>query len=53
MGRRKPLRRYLLAYDAVNMQDWQIAEAAEVNMPGPDEWRDKLSDFEGRDFPKS
>jgi formyltetrahydrofolate synthetase len=31
-----------LAYDAVNMADWQIAEAAEVNMPGPDEWREKL-----------
>jgi len=24
------------------MADWQIAEAAEVNMPGPDEWREKL-----------
>jgi len=24
------------------MKDWQIAEAAEVNMPSPDEWRDKL-----------
>jgi formate--tetrahydrofolate ligase len=24
------------------MKDWQIAEAAEVNMPTPDEWRDKL-----------
>ncbi|HEY41232.1 MAG TPA: formate--tetrahydrofolate ligase, partial [Dehalococcoidia bacterium] len=31
-----------MAYDAVKMQDWQIAEAAEVNMPTPDEWRDKL-----------
>jgi formyltetrahydrofolate synthetase len=31
-----------LAYDAVNMADWQIAEAAETNMPGPDEWREKL-----------
>ena len=31
-----------MAYDAVNMQDWQIAEAAEANMPTPDEWRDKL-----------
>ncbi|UCB44251.1 MAG: formate--tetrahydrofolate ligase [Dehalococcoidales bacterium] len=24
------------------MEDWQIAEAAEANMPSPDEWRDKL-----------
>ncbi|HEY33053.1 MAG TPA: formate--tetrahydrofolate ligase [Dehalococcoidia bacterium] len=31
-----------MAYDAVNMEDWQIAEAAEANMPSPDEWRDKL-----------
>jgi len=31
-----------MAYDAVKMEDWQIAEAAEVNMPTPDEWRDKL-----------
>ena len=32
-----------MAYDAVNMEDWQIAQAAEANMPSPDEWRDKLS----------
>ncbi len=32
-----------MAYDAVKMQDWQIAEAAEVNMPSPDEWREKLN----------
>ena len=31
-----------MAYDAVKMKDWQIAEAAEPNMPTPDEWRDKL-----------
>jgi len=31
-----------MAYDAVKMQDWQIAEAAEENMPSPDEWREKL-----------
>ncbi len=31
-----------MAYDAVNMQDWQISEEAEKNMPTPDEWRDKL-----------
>jgi len=31
-----------VAYDAVNMEDWQIAEAAEANMPKPEEWRDKL-----------
>ena len=31
-----------MAYDAVKMEDWQIAEAAEENMPTPDEWREKL-----------
>jgi len=31
-----------MAYDAVNMKDWQISEAAEENMPTPDEWREKL-----------
>jgi formate--tetrahydrofolate ligase len=32
-----------MAYDAVKMSDWQISEAAEKNMPTPDEWRDKLN----------
>ncbi len=32
-----------MAYDAVKMKDWQIAEAAEANMPSPDEWRERLS----------
>ena len=31
-----------MAYNAVEMADWQISEAAEKNMPLPDEWRDKL-----------
>jgi len=31
-----------VAYDAVKMKDWQIAEAAEANMPTPDEWRERL-----------
>jgi len=31
-----------MAYDAVKWADWQIAEAAEENMPTPDEWRGKL-----------
>ncbi len=31
-----------MAYDAVKMADWQISEAAEENMPTPDEWREKL-----------
>jgi formate--tetrahydrofolate ligase len=31
-----------MAYNAVEMADWQISEAAEKNMPMPDEWRDKL-----------
>jgi len=32
-----------VAYDAVKMQDWQISEAAEGNMPTPDEWRERLN----------
>ncbi|HJX12357.1 MAG TPA: formate--tetrahydrofolate ligase [Dehalococcoidales bacterium] len=31
-----------MAYDAVKMKDWQISEAAEENMPTPDQWREKL-----------
>ena len=31
-----------MAYDAVKMADWQISEAAEANMPTPEEWREKL-----------
>jgi methylenetetrahydrofolate dehydrogenase (NADP+)/methenyltetrahydrofolate cyclohydrolase/formyltetrahydrofolate synthetase len=31
-----------VAYDSVKMKDWQISEAAEENMPTPDEWREKL-----------
>jgi formate--tetrahydrofolate ligase len=31
-----------MAYDAVKMKDWQIAEASEKNMPRPEEWREKL-----------
>ncbi len=31
-----------MAYDVSKMADWQIAEAAEKNMPTPDEWREKL-----------
>ena len=32
-----------MAYDVFKMHDWQIAEAAEENMPTPDEWREKLN----------
>jgi len=31
-----------MPYDATAMQDWQIAEAAEPNMPRSDEWRERL-----------
>ena len=31
-----------MAYDAVKLKDWQISEAAEENMPTPDQWREKL-----------
>ncbi|MFH0847865.1 MAG: formate--tetrahydrofolate ligase [Chloroflexota bacterium] len=32
-----------MAYDTTKMEDWQISEAAEVNMPLPDEWRKRLN----------
>ncbi len=31
-----------MAYNAVEMADWQISEAAEKNMPTPEEWGNKL-----------
>ena len=31
-----------MPYDPTKMEDWQISEAAEQNMPTPDEWREKL-----------
>ncbi|MCF8069643.1 MAG: formate--tetrahydrofolate ligase [Desulfobacterales bacterium] len=31
-----------MAYNAVEMADWQISEAAEKNMPLPEDWRVKL-----------
>ena len=31
-----------MAYDAVKMADWQISEAAEENMPTPDDYRERL-----------
>ncbi|MBT8342286.1 MAG: formate--tetrahydrofolate ligase, partial [Desulfatitalea sp.] len=31
-----------MAYDATKMADWQISEAAEKNMPTPEDWREKL-----------
>jgi len=32
-----------VAYDATKLKDWQISEAAEANMPTPEEWREKLN----------
>ena len=31
-----------MAYDATQMQDWQISEAAELNMPSPRDWQERL-----------
>ncbi|MBI2916466.1 MAG: formate--tetrahydrofolate ligase [Chloroflexi bacterium] len=31
-----------MPYDATNMKDWEIGQAAEVNMPAPEEWRTRL-----------
>jgi formate--tetrahydrofolate ligase len=38
----KKRRNEQMAYDATKMADWQISEAAEPNMPTPDQWREKL-----------
>jgi formate--tetrahydrofolate ligase len=32
-----------MTYDATRMKDWEISEAAEKNMPIPEEWRERLS----------
>jgi formyltetrahydrofolate synthetase len=32
-----------MAYDVTKLKDWQIAEAAEANMPTVEEWRKRLS----------
>jgi len=32
-----------MPYDTTKMKDWQIAEAAEENMPTPDGWRERLN----------
>ena len=32
-----------MPYDATRMKDWEISEAAEKNMPIPEEWRERLS----------
>ncbi len=40
-----------MAYDATKMKDWQIAEAAEANMPTPEEWREKLGLQKGELMP--
>jgi methylenetetrahydrofolate dehydrogenase (NADP+)/methenyltetrahydrofolate cyclohydrolase/formyltetrahydrofolate synthetase len=32
-----------MAYDATKMKDWEIAEAAEANMPTPDDWQKTLA----------
>jgi len=32
-----------MPYDATKMKDWEIGEAAEKNMPTPDQWREKLN----------
>jgi methylenetetrahydrofolate dehydrogenase (NADP+)/methenyltetrahydrofolate cyclohydrolase/formyltetrahydrofolate synthetase len=32
-----------MPYDATKMKDWEIGEAAEKNMPAPDQWRERLN----------
>ncbi len=31
-----------MSHNTVEMADWKISESEELNMPTPDEWRDKL-----------
>ncbi len=31
-----------MPYDATQLQNWQISQAAEENMPTPQEWQEKL-----------
>ena len=31
-----------MPYDATKMADWEIAQAAEKNMPSPAAWRERL-----------
>lgn len=31
-----------MAYNPLEMADWQISEAAEENMPTPEDWRERL-----------
>ena len=38
-----------MAYDATKMKDWQIAEAAEENMPSPDEWQELCDSLRNND----
>jgi formyltetrahydrofolate synthetase len=40
-----------MPYNAVEMADWQISEAAEKNMPTPDEWAEKLGLAPGEMLP--
>jgi len=40
-----------VAYDATKLKDWQISEAAEANMPTPEEWREKLNLQKGEVIP--
>ena len=35
-------RRIIMAFDPTKYEDWQISEAAEENMPTPDDWRERL-----------
>jgi methylenetetrahydrofolate dehydrogenase (NADP+) / methenyltetrahydrofolate cyclohydrolase / formyltetrahydrofolate synthetase len=32
-----------MAYDTTKLKQWQISELAEVNMPTPEQWREKLN----------
>lgn len=40
-----------MPYDATKMADWQISEAAEPNMPTPEDWREKLGLEKRKCFP--
>src|SRR3989304_851748 len=40
-----------MPYDATKLKDWQIGEAAEANMPTPEEWQQRLGLEKGEMIP--
>jgi methylenetetrahydrofolate dehydrogenase (NADP+)/methenyltetrahydrofolate cyclohydrolase/formyltetrahydrofolate synthetase len=43
MIKKERIKEVHMPYDATKMKDWEIAEAAEANMPTPDDWQKTLA----------